>query len=73
VTPYDGVPKPEVFDRLNALIAAGPFHVELGQTYELEDAARAHRDLSRHHLGKLALCGAGRFLTYHRCAHSDHW
>jgi len=55
VMAYDGVPKPEVFDRLNALIAAGPFHVELGHTYELEDAARAHRDLSRHHLGKLAL------------------
>jgi len=55
VMAYDGVPKPEVFDRLNAWIAAGPFHVELGHTYELEDAARAHRDLSRHHLGKLAL------------------
>ena len=52
---YDGVPKPEVFKQLNALIAAGPFHVELGKTYELDDAARAHQDLGRHHLGKLAL------------------
>ena len=52
---YDGVPKPEVFKRLNALIAAGPFHVELGKTYELYDAARAHQDLGQHHLGKLAL------------------
>jgi NADPH2:quinone reductase len=55
VMAYDGVPKPEVFKRLNALIAAGPFHVELGRTYDLEDAARAHREISKHHLGKLAL------------------
>ena len=55
VTAYDGVPKPAVFDRLNALIAAGPFHVELGKTYQLDDAARAHQDLGQHHLGKLAL------------------
>jgi NADPH:quinone reductase-like Zn-dependent oxidoreductase len=52
---YDGVPGPKVFDRLNSWIAAGPFHVELGRTYELEEAARAHQDLTRHHLGKLAL------------------
>jgi NADPH:quinone reductase-like Zn-dependent oxidoreductase len=55
VIAYDGVPKPEVFERLNTWIAAGPFHVELGRTYELEEAAQAHRDLTRHHLGKLAL------------------
>jgi NADPH:quinone reductase-like Zn-dependent oxidoreductase len=52
---YDGIPKPEVFERLNAWISAGPFHVELGRTYALEDAARAHRELKQHHLGKLAL------------------
>jgi NADPH:quinone reductase-like Zn-dependent oxidoreductase len=55
VLAYDGVAKPEIFDRLNALIAAGPFHVELGKTYALEDAARAHQELNQHHLGKLAL------------------
>ena len=55
VIAYDGVPKPEVFERLNTWIAAGPFHVELGRTYELEEAAQAHRDITRHHLGKLAL------------------
>ena len=55
VMAYDGVPKPELFDRLNELIAAGPFHVELGRTYDLQDAAQAHRELSKHHLGKLAL------------------
>jgi NADPH:quinone reductase-like Zn-dependent oxidoreductase len=52
---YDGVPSPDVFKRLNALIAAGPFHVELGKTYALQDASRAHQDLNRHYLGKLAL------------------
>jgi NADPH:quinone reductase len=55
VIAYDGIPTPDVFERLNTWIASGPFHVELGRTYELEQAAQAHRDLSRHHLGKLAL------------------
>lgn len=55
VIAYDGVPDPDVFERLNNWIAAGPFHVELGRTYQLEDAAQAHRDLTQHHLGKLAL------------------
>ncbi len=55
VIAYDGVPDPDVFERLNDWIAAGPFHVELGRTYQLEDAAQAHRDLTQHHLGKLAL------------------
>jgi len=55
VTGYDGVPSPEIFERLNTRIAAGPFHVELGQTYDLEHAAQAHRAVARHHLGKLAL------------------
>jgi NADPH:quinone reductase-like Zn-dependent oxidoreductase len=51
---YDGEPSPEAFDRLNALISQGPFHVEV-RFYPLEEAAQAHRDLPRHHLGKLAL------------------
>jgi len=55
VIAYDGVPDPDVFERLNNWIAAGPFHVELGRTYQLEDAAQAHRDLTQHHLGKLVL------------------
>jgi len=55
VIAYNGVPNPDIFKRLNTWIAAGPFHVELGRTYELEEAAQAHRDLTRHHLGKLAL------------------
>jgi NADPH:quinone reductase-like Zn-dependent oxidoreductase len=52
---YDGEPSREALERLNQLIAAGPFHVELGRTYLLEEAARAHREIGQHHLGKLAL------------------
>jgi NADPH:quinone reductase-like Zn-dependent oxidoreductase len=55
VLAYDGVPSRDAFERLNRLIAAGPFHVELGRVYRLEDAARAHREIGQHHLGKLAL------------------
>ena len=40
--------------RLNRLIGAEQFHVELGRVYRLEDAAIAHRELEKHHLGKLA-------------------
>ncbi len=46
---YDGEPSPDAFERLNRLIATGPFHVDLGRVYPLEDAARAHR-ASRHEL-----------------------
>jgi len=52
---YDGEPSPDAFERLNRLIAAGPFHVELGRVYRLEDAPQAHREIGQHHLGKLAL------------------
>ena len=51
---YDGVPAPDVFDRLNRLIGSDRFHVELGRVYRLEDAAAAHREIEKHHLGKLA-------------------
>jgi NADPH2:quinone reductase len=52
---YDGEPGPDAFERLNRLIAAGPFHVEVGRVYPLEEAERAHREVGKHHLGKLAL------------------
>jgi NADPH:quinone reductase-like Zn-dependent oxidoreductase len=55
VLAYDGAPNPDTFERLNRWISAGPFHVELGRVYSLEDAARAHREIRHHHLGKLAL------------------
>lgn len=51
---YDGIPSREAFEQLNALVAQGPFHVEV-RSYPLEDAAQAHRDVEKHHLGKLAL------------------
>lgn len=52
---YDGTPSREAFERLNKLIGSGPFHVEVGKLYKLDDAAKAHREISKHHLGKLAL------------------
>ena len=55
VIAYDGTPSPEILDRLDRWIAAGPFHVELGRIYPLEEAALAHQDSAKHHLGKLAL------------------
>ena len=52
---YDGEPSRDALERLNRRIAAGPFHVELGRVYPLEDVAQAHREIGQHHLGKLAL------------------
>jgi NADPH:quinone reductase-like Zn-dependent oxidoreductase len=54
VLAYDGEPSRDAFERLNRLISAGPFHVELARVYRLEDAAQAHREIEQHHLGKLA-------------------
>jgi NADPH:quinone reductase-like Zn-dependent oxidoreductase len=55
VLAYDGEPGRDALERLNGLVAAGPFHVRVGREYRLEDAARAHREIGKHHLGKLAL------------------
>jgi NADPH:quinone reductase-like Zn-dependent oxidoreductase len=52
---YDGEPGSEALERLNRLVAGGPFHVEVGRAYRLEEAARAHREIGQHHLGKIAL------------------
>lgn len=51
---YDGESGPEALDRLNELVSQGPFHVEV-RFYRPEDAAQAHRDVEKHHLGKFAL------------------
>lgn len=51
---YDGIPNRQAFERLTGLIGSAPFHVELARMYRLEEAARAHRELNEHHLGKLA-------------------
>lgn len=53
--PYDGEESRAAFDRLNELASSGPFHVELSKTYSLDDAARALRDVQKHHVGKLAI------------------
>jgi NADPH:quinone reductase-like Zn-dependent oxidoreductase len=52
---YSGLPDPEAIDRLNRLIAAGPFDVHVAETFPLERVADAHRKLGTHFLGKLAL------------------
>ena len=51
---YDGRATPALFERLNRWIEAGPFTV-VTHTYPLDRAAEAHRNVTRHHLGKLAL------------------
>jgi NADPH:quinone reductase-like Zn-dependent oxidoreductase len=51
---YDGTPDLDAFNRLNRLIGSSRFHVELGRVYRLEDAEVAHREIEKHHLGKLA-------------------
>jgi NADPH2:quinone reductase len=55
VLAYDGISSPEAYDRLNGLISRGLFHVAIHRTYRLEEAAQAHRDVPKHHLGKLVL------------------
>lgn len=54
---YNGAPSRARLERLNQLIESGeaPFMVQVAHTYSLEQAAQAHRELSEHHLGKLAL------------------
>jgi NADPH2:quinone reductase len=51
---FDGVPTAGAYERLDGLIAQGPFRVEVSRTYRLEEAAQAHRDVLKHHIGKLA-------------------
>ena len=52
VRTFNGASGREAFERLNALVAAGPFRVAVPKTYRLEDLPRAHRDILKHHLGK---------------------
>lgn len=46
---------PQDFDKLNHLIASGPFEVHIARTFPLQQAAEAHRTLDDHYLGKLLL------------------
>jgi len=52
---YDGEPSREVLDKLNRLIEAGQFVVQVDQTFPMEQAAEAQKALGEHHLGKIAL------------------
>lgn len=52
---YDGGPDREIIERLNKLVEAGPFEVRIHETFALDQVARAHEALEKHHLGKLAL------------------
>jgi NADPH:quinone reductase-like Zn-dependent oxidoreductase len=55
VDAYDGYHGRDALDRLNRLVAAGPFHVEVSRAYALDGTPRALRDVKKHHLGKLAV------------------
>jgi NADPH:quinone reductase-like Zn-dependent oxidoreductase len=52
---YDGETSRELIDRLNALIDSGPFEVQVDRVLPLEEAGEAHKALTEHHLGKIAL------------------
>lgn len=49
---FGGSADPAAFERLNKLVAAGPFRVAVPKTYRLADLPQAHRDILKHHLGK---------------------
>lgn len=55
VEAYDGDADREIIEKLNGLIDAGPFAVHVDRTFPLDQAAEAQAELSKHHLGKLAL------------------
>lgn len=52
---YDGEFSPALIERLNQLIDAGPFEVQVDRTFRMEEAGKAHDALNEHHLGKIAL------------------
>ncbi len=55
VRSYDGYHGRDALRRLNRFVAVGPFHVEVSRTYALEETPKALADVTRHHLGKLAV------------------
>ncbi len=55
VEAYDGYHGRDELERLSELVALDPFHVEVSRTYSLEDTPKALADVSKHHLGKLAV------------------
>jgi NADPH:quinone reductase-like Zn-dependent oxidoreductase len=55
IVAYDGEGGRALVDRLNGLIESGPFEVYVDRTFPLEEASQAHKALTEHHLGKIAL------------------
>jgi NADPH:quinone reductase-like Zn-dependent oxidoreductase len=54
-TAFDCDPKPQLFARLHRLVGNASFTVHVAKTFQLQQAADAHRMLDTHYLGKLAL------------------
>ncbi len=52
---YNGTPDRQTFDRLNALIEAGTFNVQVDRTFPLAEAMQAQAALEGHHLGRVVL------------------
>ena len=52
---YDGETSAALIGRLNSLIDSGPFEVHVDRVFRLEEASEAHKALTEHHLGKIAL------------------
>jgi NADPH:quinone reductase len=60
VIAFDGHSGYEALERLNQLIALAPFHVEVSREYPLDATMEAMREVTRHHVGKLALAVGAR-------------
>jgi NADPH:quinone reductase-like Zn-dependent oxidoreductase len=56
---FDGYHGSDALTRLERYVAMGPFHVEVSETYALEETPKALGDVNRHHLGKLAVTVRG--------------
>jgi NADPH2:quinone reductase len=52
---YDGEKSRKAFERLNSLVARGPFRVVISKVFPLEQTSEALRAVQLHHLGKLAI------------------
>src|SRR5215510_8882649 len=55
VEAYDGEFSRALVERLNALIDSGPFDVHVDRAFRLDEVREAHKALTEHHLGKIAL------------------
>jgi NADPH:quinone reductase-like Zn-dependent oxidoreductase len=55
VEAYDGRPDRALLDKLNGLIESRPFSIKLSGRFPLADAAKAHREMEKHHLGRMVL------------------